>query len=70
MNCPECGSPLPASETRCPRCEHPEVGDPRRAPRGSEGRSGEPTSPTGWNIAFWAALAVVLLASLVAVLLG
>lgn len=70
MNCPECGSPIPASETRCPRCEHPEVGDPRRAPRGSDGRSDEPTAPTGWNAAFWATLAVVLLASLVVVLLG
>lgn len=70
MTCPECGSPVPESETRCPRCQHPEVGHPRRAPRGSDSPSEEPTTPTGWNAAFWAALAVVLLASLVVVLLG
>lgn len=69
MKCPECGSPI-REGARCPACQNPEVGRPRRAPRGSDAPSDEPSTPTGWNTAFWVALALVFLVSLVLVLTG
>lgn len=64
MDCPECGSPVPESESRCPTCQRPEAGFSRRAPEGSDAPEGEPTRPKFWNVVFWVLMGAALVAAL------